>query len=261
MSNEPVAITLTGGIDSTVLAYKLCDEYNAQLAEHYTRNAPDATQIQRRSVLFVYADMSINGKSFRQANHSISLELCVLHARKLASAYVKYLDINFKVIPVVLPAWSATGVFESGFMPSENSFLQFDQLSSAEYGQKSHIDGRNTILFMHLMSFCAFQDIPRLITGHQLDAHEWSQLDSLKMRSDDVGPAFIDRINLMGEVGFSKRVRVEAPFINARMSKADIVREGWYRGINFDETYSCYYAPPCGRCQNCCIRTELLGKC
>jgi 7-cyano-7-deazaguanine synthase len=79
----------------------------------------------------------------------------------------------------------------------------------------------------------------------------------------DCRPAFVDAFerlaNLATRAGVEGGgIRIHAPLID--WSKAEIVRQGLARGVNFALTVSCYQAASdgaaCGRCDACRLRAE-----
>ncbi|MFN0060803.1 MAG: 7-cyano-7-deazaguanine synthase QueC [Planctomycetota bacterium] len=79
----------------------------------------------------------------------------------------------------------------------------------------------------------------------------------------DCRPAFIEAFAEVARLGTklgvessATAIRVHAPFIALR--KADIIRRGLARGVDYAQTISCYDADPsgraCGRCESCGLR-------
>lgn len=71
--------------------------------------------------------------------------------------------------------------------------------------------------------------------------------------------AFAEVARLGTRVGVEgSPIRIEAPLV--RLSKAEIIREGLRRGVDFSLTVSCYQADEtgraCGRCDSCRLRRE-----
>jgi len=65
----------------------------------------------------------------------------------------------------------------------------------------------------------------------------------------------LDSALFLGNLGFGD-VSIVAPY--ARMSKADIVKDGLSREVPYEKTWSCYKGldRPCGKCGTCVERTE-----
>lgn len=230
---QRIACTFTGGIESTVLAYKLGAELEGQK-------------------IFL---LSCN---YGQATWQKTRELAKLHVAKLHARYSTN-EFIFVPIKVALPSWSKQGgLFEKGFKPpkADHSIDYSKQEKTYEYAL---VDGRNAFLFLNMLSYCSLFQIPVLYTGHQYEKAEWDNYDSYRHRTEDFGPGFLDRMNLLQEVGFKNRVRIEAPFILTRSSKLDVMKQGMKYAIQFKtETYSCQFMPECGKCDNCICRANAL---
>lgn len=225
LHKDEVAVTFTGGIDSTTLAYELADSGV-------------------RTLVLLFAN-------YGQANANHSRELLKYHAKKLGAAAV--------TVDVGLPPWSCNSpLHQPGYVPqrADYSIDYTEQRKSYDYAL---IDGRNAFLFLYMLSWCSQHKIPVLYTGHQYEPKEWAELDSYRHRTEDFGPGFIDRMNLLQEVGFRNRVRIEAPFIQRRLSKREIIKLGLSLGIDIkNQTYSCQFYPACGKCDNCICRENAL---
>ena len=79
----------------------------------------------------------------------------------------------------------------------------------------------------------------------------------------DCRPEFISAFTEVARLGTrvgieGSPIRIEAPLV--RLSKAEIIREGLTRGVDFSLTVSCYQADEtgraCGRCDSCRLRRE-----
>jgi len=79
----------------------------------------------------------------------------------------------------------------------------------------------------------------------------------------DCRPEFISAFTEVARLGTrvgieGSPIRIEAPLV--RLSKAEIIREGLRRGVDFSLTVSCYQADEtgraCGRCDSCRLRRE-----
>ena len=79
----------------------------------------------------------------------------------------------------------------------------------------------------------------------------------------DCRPEFISAFTEVARLGTrvgieGSPIRIEAPLV--RLSKAEIIREGLGRGVDFSLTVSCYQADEtgraCGRCDSCRLRRE-----
>jgi len=79
----------------------------------------------------------------------------------------------------------------------------------------------------------------------------------------DCRPEFISAFTEVARLGTrvgveGSPIRIEAPLV--RLSKAEIIREGLRRGVDFSLTVSCYQADEtgraCGRCDSCRLRRD-----
>lgn len=73
----------------------------------------------------------------------------------------------------------------------------------------------------------------------------------------DCTTAFLNAIDKVMEI---QGIKVEAPFLKDRMTKADIAELGVRLGVDFNMTYSCYHGgkKPCGKCATCIEREQAL---
>lgn len=243
---RPIAITFTGGVDSTVLCYWLlanADKYN-----DFAQPTPPNPKMR----VPVYL-LSCN---YGQANWPITKKLLFEHTEILQQRFPKF-TISAITIEVALPPWvKKGGLFEKGYMPL-GAHEQY-QAQSKTYEQEL-VSGRNAFLFLYMLSWMDHADVQALYTGHQQEVNEWDNLDSYKHRTEDFTPMFLDRMNLLQEVGFGHMMRVEAPFSVLRLNKYEICRLGQTLQVDVGLTYSCQYLPPCGKCDNCIIRRKAFG--
>lgn len=221
-----VAVTCTGGLDSVTLAYMLRDSMKSQ-----------------QTLYLVHCN-------YGQAVAKHSWDLVCKHEKLLE-------DTVAIELPIKLPIYSTPvgneGLFKHGYVPSEESPAKTDYASPLARSYKHElVEGRNAFLFLHMLAWCVDSDIPILYTGHQYQPAEWEHLDSFKHRTEDFGPGFIDRMNLLQEVGFSRRVTIAAPFLTLRWDKKRILQAAQEFGIKPGiDTYSCQFYPKCGKCDNC----------
>ena len=222
-----IAVTVSGGIDSTVLTYSLAHEE------------------QPEEMFLLFCD-------YGQACRTICWKKVLRTVDKLRMRYPK-VRINPSRLHVALPDWCRQGgLFIEDYKPSEISPKDFDYSKQKQSYADELVDGRNAILFLWMLTFCSKWEIPVLYAGHQYEPVEWDNLDSYRHRHEDFGPAFIDRINLLQECGFRNRVRVKAPFLSIRKSKLDIMKLANKLEVDLRmDTYSCQFYPECGRCDNC----------
>lgn len=244
-----VAITFTGGVDSTVLAYAFCETDGQPWFLSPTENGPDV-----KTKLYLVA------ANFGQANWKRTWDLMQHHAGILREKYGHKFDITTTEVAVPLPEWNKdNALFKVGGKSKGDEVISNYKDTERTYADV-FIDGRNAIIFTWLLSWCSKEHITLLLTGHQYEVREWDNLDVWVERTNDISPMFIDRLNLMNECGFRFRTRIEAPFLNNRMSKYQIVKLGKELGIDIGgKTFSCIMEPACGTCDNCIIRRKSLS--
>jgi 7-cyano-7-deazaguanine synthase in queuosine biosynthesis len=244
-----VAITFSGGIDSTVLTYYFCEHQDDFKFLSPTPSPPDLKQ----DVVLIQMEI---GES---ANFVVCLRNMNIHLGELRGRYGDRFNFDLVAIKVPMPSWSEKATDTIGYVPNRHGDNP-NQKTFTELGDDVHIDGRNALIFTWLLSWCSKENTDTLITGHQYEIYEWDELDCYRARTEDVGPAFIDRMNLLSEVGFKKRVRIVAPWLDMRLNKYEIVKAGRQLNIDLENTtYSCYFYPECGKCGNCIIRKKALA--
>lgn len=219
MHKPNTAIMVTGGIDSTTLLYK------------YKELNPFPVTVDYGQVVF-----------------PIQVEMLNYHIKKLNLLPLVTIKIEFQ-------AWQKQpGLFTPGFTPSEENPLEdWDKLRY----QNFFVEGRNLIMMSYVLAWCSTFKIDELLTGYLYGKEEWKKRRTVKLLTGDNSPQFVDMMNLLTQVGFSHQVRVRAPFYESRWDKTDIVNWGKEQGIDYSKTYSCYFDPPCGVCDNCLLRKNL----
>jgi len=222
MHNASLAIMATGGMDSTVLLYE--------------------NQDKRPAVLTV---------DYGQVAFSKQLEMLDYHTKKLGLGPPQVIKVYFQ-------DWQCQpGLFTPGYKPNENNPLQnWDDLRYKDF----FVEGRNLIMVAYVLAYCSVNKIDELLAGYLYSEEEWEHRDSYKLLTGDNSPQFVDMINLISQLGFSHRVRFRAPYYERRWSKKDVYDYGLTLGVDFNMTYSCYFVPPCGVCDNCLLRKKLLEE-
>lgn len=212
------AIMATGGIDSTLLIHEMREQ-----------------------------DPVIMTANFGQAVWEHQRELLLYHMSQCGYSHsLVELDIQFA-------DWQKTpGIFVEGWSPpeeDENEVLaDFNRLPHDSY----FVEGRNAIMLCYALAYCAAHKIDEVFVGYEYETEEWQNCRSTKLIADDTSPHFVDTMNILALSGFSRVVRIRAPFYERRWDKQRIITECIKRGIPLDKTYSCYFWPgPCGRCDNC----------
>lgn len=234
LKDRQVAIAFTGGVESTALVPWVQQMYKPEKIHLLTCH---------------YGQANIN-RTVRAADH----------VRTWMTSVRRFDGLRAHLIAVQMPDGQPDALTRAGYVPkiaNEEFTYRDGEMSYAD----ELVNGRNMVMMLHLASWCADRQIPVLFTGHQLEPGEWAHVDSYRHRQEDFGPYFIDRINLALEVGYRRRVRVVAPFINDFLSKTDVVK--WLLDQEFDvkdKTYSCQYEPACGKCDNCINRRNVFAE-
>jgi len=214
------AIMVTGGIDSTTLIH--------MLAHHN----PTLITVDYGQVVF-----------------PIQVDMITRHTKRMGLAPPVRLKIEF-------PEWQRKpGLFEPGYSPNEENPLEdWEQLRYEDF----FVEGRNMIMVAYALAYCSAHKIDELNTGYLYGEVEWEMRRSVKLLTGDNSPQFVDAMNILTQMGFTHQVRLRAPFYEKRWSKKDVIDFGKKYNINYDDTYSCYFDPPCGVCDNCLLRKEYL---
>lgn len=218
------AIMATGGMDSTLLMYEAAKEGKPTL-------------------------LSAN---YGQITWDIQKELINYHAQILGFDSVIELSIAYQ--PWQL---ASNGLFDKGYVPENSDPLgSWDKLLHADY----YIEGRNAIMVLYALAYCSKQKIDELWMGYEYEEDEWEKSRSYKMITDDTSPHFVDALNLLAITGFSHHVRIRAPFLERRMDKSSILSKYPEYQIDLQKTYSCYFIPECGKCENCLLKKNAIDE-
>lgn len=220
MYKPKIAIMCTGGIDSTTLLYNFADQKPVPITVDYGQVAFEK-----------------------------QVEMLQFHIKKLGLPELVIIKINF-------PEWQRKpGLFTSDYIPSEEAPLEdWDKLRYADF----FIEGRNMIMVAYAMAYCSAHKIDELLTGYLYGEVEWENRRTYKLMTGDNSPQFVDMMNLLSQVGFSHQIRIRAPFYEQKMAKLDVINLGKSLGVDYNMTYSCYFIPACGVCDNCLLRKEYL---
>lgn len=241
---DPGLLVASGGIDSTVLAYVL--------ARH---------EALRGLVLIDY------GQSTRveQRDH------VRFHAERLGvpwwpivapwPAELRYSTSN--------PDGEAKYIFEEGafvgapppmqdpYAPLSMSAEEYDSYLKDDFG---FLEGRNTAFLLFAAAKAASLGLETVYTGFQFDAPEWAAGPE-GPGGCDTSPRFVRAFNALAQAGgFSRPVRVCAPFLDWRWTKPWIVQVGRLLGAPLDRTISCEFNPVCGGCRQCLVRERVLAR-
>lgn len=125
--------------------------------------------------------------------------------------------------------------------------------------EKSLVEGRNAIMVLYAMGFCVAKELDELWAGYLYAKKEWDNRFSLKLLTGDNSPQFVDTINILSLMGFSRSVRFRAPYYERKLDKSEVHAIGELENIDFSKTHSCYFPTPCHKCDNCLLRDAILG--
>ena len=118
----------------------------------------------------------------------------------------------------------------------------------------TYVPARNTIFLALAMAYAEVVEADAIFTG--ANAIDYSGYP-------DCRPEYLQAFERMANLATRRtieghRLAIEAPLV--RMTKAQIIREGAERGVDFALTVSCYDADAdgraCGRCDSCRLRRE-----
>lgn len=191
--------------------------------------------------------------------------------RKLLEGHCHGLNVELKECVVDWPRWGRGKghIFEQESYPETQpddpyATTQMTQAEVDEYLEHTwdFIQGRNVVFCAHAAAWAIHRRVPVVYTAFQFDQPEWDAADeSGGFGTVDTSPAFVEGFNVLAASGaFTKPVRLEAPFLEARMTKQAIVDLGKTLMVPLSKTHSCEFYPPCGECHQCKIRKEVLGK-
>lgn len=219
MYRPKTAIMCTGGLDSTILLYKESHLNPIPITVNYGQVAFD--------------------KQVELLNHHIE----VLNLSPLVILEIPLFDWQKK-----------EGLFTQGYQPKEEKPLEdWNKLRYEDF----FVEGRNTIMVSYILAYCSAHGIDELLAGYLYGAEEWQNRRSYKLMTGDNSPQFVDTLNLVSQLGFSNQVRFRAPYYELKWDKKDIIKWAEENDVDYSKTYSCYFIPACGVCDNCLLRKEL----
>lgn len=225
-----VGILVTGGMDSTALLYEAANDEDT----------------------IVYP-ISID---YGQAAFSIQRSLVNWHCEYLQSLDLEVKPVRY--IPVTFHPFQrySEALFDPNYKcDEERPLAEWDQMRY----KKSLIEGRNALMVLYALGYCASEKIDELWAGYLYGQEEWEKRFTVKMLLGDNSPQFVDTINILALMGFSHSVRFRAPFYERRLEKADVYEIGKEYNVDYVKTYSCYFPVPCHKCDNCLLRDQILG--
>ena len=222
MHKTRTAIMVTGGMDSTVLLYMFRDRKPIPITVNYGHTAFEK-----------------------------QLEMIQYHVSELNLPDPIVIDIYYN-------DWQKKeGLFKNKYSPNEKDPLKnWDELRYQDF----FIEGRNMIMVAYALAYCSKYKVDELLAGYLYGEDEWKHRRSYKLMTGDNSPQFVDMMNMLSGVGLSYQVRFRAPYYEQRRTKVDIVKIGRSLNVDFDKTYSCYFIPACGKCDNCLLRKQILNQ-
>ena len=227
---KTVAVLGTGGMDSTVLLYQAA--------------LNDA--IEQLNVITV---------DYGHTAFVRQLELLEYHKEQLNQRTGR--DIAVVPLRIHFDDWQKKpGLFTPGYSPNENNPLEdWDQQRYADF----FIEGRNASMVLKALTYCSVFEFDELWAGYLYGTQEWQQRFTRKLLTGDNSPQFVDNMNILAQLGFSRSVRFRAPWYEERLTKSEVVKLGVELDVDFSKTYSCYFDTPCGKCDNCLLRRDIMG--
>lgn len=227
-------LMVSGGIDSTVLMYWLVR--------------------QQKKVAAFFCD-------YGQASAKQQLEFVEYHTNRL------HVPLHYEKIEWPEYAKGRGFIFNHGkypagmtdpYAPTRMNPREYSEYLDNEW---DFIQGRNIIFLTRACAFAIANGWDRVCTAFQCDAPEW---EAMKINGDgggDATPAFLRAFNLLAESGgFSKPIKVLAPFLEMRLTKEQIVVMGRKLLVSMKKTYSCEFYPECRACHQCLIRASVLPE-
>jgi 7-cyano-7-deazaguanine synthase in queuosine biosynthesis len=156
-------------------------------------------------------------------------------------------------------------IFREGFYPEgmEDPYEPVT-MTAEEYDRYleekwDFIQGRNIVFLARACAYAISRKKTIVYTAFQFDQPEWDAMPEHGCNGSDTSPGFTEAFNRLAQAGgFTKRIRVEAPFLDGRATKQQIVDLGRDLGVDLEWTYSCEFFPACGSCHQCLIRQKVL---
>lgn len=229
MNTYKVAILATGGMDSTCLIYDAVKEGHNPVI-----------------VTVDYGQKASNAEQSCLNKHIDKLKLSSLVVLPLAFGQAKPALFTEGYIPKKEMHCDAEAVYDDGEM---------------KYGE-FFIEGRNALIAITALAYCSVNRIDELRTGFVNNQATWDkQRSSPHLFTNDSSPHFVDAINTLALTGFSHYVRLRAPYLDERLDKQDVYNRAIGHGIDVaNDTYSCYFYPPCGTCLSCKTRSKFIAQ-
>lgn len=222
------AILATGGMDSTTLIY-------ASVAQGV-----------KPTLLSVDYGHAAFARQIEMLNH---------HVQALGLHPVVTIPVSYFAWQAKEGLFTGTGVKDDSDNPHKPELFTEQAMRYKE----NFIEGRNLIMVAYCMAYASAHGIDELWAGYLRGAAEWENSRAYKMFTGDNSPQFVDLLNCMAFMGFTRQVRIRAPYYEKRFDKAAVVKLGRELGVDYSLTHSCYWPDPCGKCDNCILRKDVLG--
>ena len=123
---------------------------------------------------------------------------------------------------------------------------------------RTYVPARNTIFLSYALAFAERRDADRIYLG--VSCVDYSGYP-------DCRPEYLDAFQELAGVATRQAVEgspveVRAPLMH--LGKADIIRKGRERGVDFGQTQSCYSPDAegraCGKCESCRLRLDAFAE-
>ena len=221
---------VTGGMDSTALLYEAVE------------------------LKFNVCPITVNygHSAFAKQEELVQWHIKELKKRGHKIQPLKVIDITFHGFQRY-----SSALFDTNYKCSEKDPLnEWDQIRY----EKSLVEGRNAIMVLYAIGFCASLELDELWAGYLYSKDEWKKRLTVKLLTGDNSPQFVDAMNTLSLMGFSHPVRFRAPFYEYKLSKDDVYEIGKEYEIDYSKTHSCYFPIPCHKCDNCLLRDAILNE-
>ena len=222
-----IAVLATGGLDSTVLL-------------HMIKKAHNNVEVPAVTAIYIDYGQTVKHEEMRNLSyhcHELGVPLIVLGA-EFQEGVQGLTDKDF--VPLVVHDQDDPAYWD-------NPLPRYSD---------THIEGRNTRIFLEGLAWCAMNRYDRLYTGMYFCEREWANQWSRRMLTADNSPGFLVAMNNIAQYGFSHPVHIQAPFFEFGWNKYNIIDLGSSLGVNMTRTHSCYFPSPCGKCDNCLSREK-----
>lgn len=231
-----MALAVSGGVDSTVLAFEQASE---------NRLGP-----------MVFCD-------FGQPN-ARQQEILI---RKQAAAITKKFGCptDVHVLKVMIPPGMLKGrPFKSGAVGPAKPYKSVEDVYAddkwdinKDQDNFAHVPARNTLIALYTGMISVEQEAePSVAMAFQYEAEQWDSMDYI---NGDSNVDFFHHLGAFLEHPLDVPVLLDMPFIQRRWSKTDIIEHGIDLGVNFEDTWSCEFGERCWECVQCLITKRAMS--